>query len=483
MAYTIFILDNHTTQETTISQVLKDKFGYNTIVSDSADYGIRWIKSCSQPQPDLLLIDMLSSGEDIASIVRQIKTCKSQLPIIVMAQYGNEGQITPAIAAGADDFITKPVSLNRLKLTLENAFKIQHMNNEIARQKRKNMGHTHLSDLVGKSEHFQKTIHLCEMISSLDTPVWIHGEQGSGRETFARAIHGSSLRAGKPFIRVDCEHFSDEITENTLFGNAEPNGTLKPQSGKFQQANGGTLYLHEISGLPHYLQQRLIGVMDSREIKPVGSSLSIPVDVRIICSNSRDADDLIAVGEFSNVLFSKMCKNYLPIPSLRERIEDIVPLANYFLNSAATAENKLPPVLSEDAIELLKTYPWAGNVRQLANLLSRVVLLTQLDYVDAATIRLIQQIEPVNYTLPNTLKIPENSDYLDMKGQIKKLRSIEREAIQLALKHSDGCMTRAAKNLGIGRSTLYRKVEEMELSNLYAARKPDYAPDDAGFGW
>ena len=200
MAYTIFILDNHKTQETSLAQILKDKFGYSTIVSDSADYGIRWIKSCSQPQPDLFLIDMISSGEDIANIVRQIKAYKNQLPIIVMTQYGNEGQITPAIAAGADDFITKPVSLNRLKLTLENAFKIQHMNNEIARQKRKNMGHTHLSDLIGESEPFKKTIHLCENITAVDTPVWIHGEQGSGRESFARAIHGGSPRAGNPWL-------------------------------------------------------------------------------------------------------------------------------------------------------------------------------------------------------------------------------------------------------------------------------------------
>lgn len=482
MAYSILVFDDHADQKLPLSRVIREKLGYSTIMADSADYGIRWIRSHSQPQPDLVLIDLQHAGEEVLTIVRQIKACKPQLPVIVMTQYGNEGQATPAIAAGANDFLTKPISMERLKLSLQNALKIQHMSNSIARLERKNTGYVHFSDLIGQSQMFIDAINTAQMAAVSDEPVWIDGEQGSGRESFARAIHGGGKRAGKPFVAVDCEKLTGDMAEIILFGKSETSGITKAKTGKILEANSGTLYLKEISLLPGYLQQRLLDIIKTQQIKPVGAFSPVAVSIRLICSNSQNIDHAVMSGTFSNVLFNKLRLNHVAIPSLRERKEDIVLLAQHFLQLYASYENKFSASLTEDASSLLKEMPWPANARQLGNMISRAVLLCQLDQIDAGTLRLIQQIEPVNYTLPNTLSSNDNALFFDVKGQPKKLKRLEKEAIQLALKHSGGCMTQAARNLGIGRSTLYRKVEEIETTSLYAARKPDYASDDTGFG-
>ena len=249
-----------------------------------------------------------------------------------------------------------------------------------------------------------------------------------------------------------------------MFGKAEIAGKSKAIIGKLQFADKGTVYFDEISRLPAYVQQRLIEVLRDRRVTQMGSYAASSLDIRIICSNNFDIEDCVEKGEFSNVLYDKLNVSHIVLPSLRARRDDVVVLSEHLLKQNAAAENRFPPVLTKDAIQLLEQQPWSGNVRQLYNLLSRVVLLSQLDQVDAATIRLVQQLEPVNYTLAKSWHTNAHA-YFDVKGQIKKLRSIENEVIQLAIESSGGCMTRAAKNLGIGRSTLYRKMDEM----LYSA--------------
>ena len=461
MAYTILIFNDHVNQPNSLSKIIRDKFGYQTVSADTVEYGIRWLISCSQPQPDLILIELLNGSDEVFNIIRQIKAYKPQLPIIIMAQYGNEDHAARAISAGANDFLTKPVSIERLKLSLQNALKIQHMSNTIARLERKNSEQVCFSDLVGESELFKSVVNAAEKAAVSDAPVWINGEQGTGRELMARAIHGSSHRAGKPFITINCDKLNNEQAETMLFGRAEIPGKSKAVTGKLQSAHQGTVYFYEINCMPSHLQQRIIEMIRERKITPLGSHNAIPVDVRIICSNSVNIETAMTKGAFSNVLYEKLHVSDITIPPLRARREDIALLAQYFLNQNAATENKFPAILAPDAIRLLEEHPWPGNARQLCNLLSRVVLLSQLDHVDAATIRLIQQLEPVNYASVNKQMPSGSQAYFDVKGQIKKLRLIEKEVIKLAIEDSGGCMTRAARNLGIGRSTLYRKIDEM----------------------
>jgi len=460
MGYTVLIFDNRAADSQLLAQVLRDKFGYHTITTDTTEYDIQWITSGHQHQPDLILIDIADNGTKIIQIIRQMKTYRPQLPIIIMTQYGSDDFAMSAIAAGANDFITKPVSIERLRLSIQNALKIQNLNNEISRLQRKNTGHLLLSDLIGQAESFKKTIRLAEKSSSSNLPVRIDGEQGTGRESLARAIHGSSSRVGKPFLVFNCQDINHGSAETLLFGKVESSDRFTIKAGMLQAADQGTLYFNEITCLPLPLQQRLLNVINDNEIKPIGAYLPIAVDVRVMCSNSRETGDALFKGLLHNGLHDKLCVMAIPLPSLRSRKEDIAALAQHFLNIYAASENRFPAKLSEDAIESLQNQPWLGNIRQMANLLHRAVLLSQLDQIDAATLRLVQQLEPVHYSV-NKLSPSDTVTIFDRQGQVKKLRSIENEAIILALKYSNGCMTKAARNLGIGRSTLYRKIDEM----------------------
>lgn len=364
------------------------------------------------------------------TIVRRARSCCPQLAIIVMTPYGIDEYAAPAIEAGATDFLSRPTSVERIRLTIRNVLKVQHMSNMVARLERKHAGMVMFSDMVGQCKLFTNALATAKIAADCHVPVWIDGEQGTGREMLARAIHGDGERAGKPFITVDCEQLQGDIAD------------------KLREAGQGTLYLREITRLPASMQQR---VLDSH-------------GVRIICSNGKDAVAMLRQGSFSPELHDKLRKIMIALPSLRDRKQDIAPLAEHFLSLHASLENKFPALLSEDAARLLEEHPWPGNICQLSNLIARSVLLCRQDHLDAATLRLIQQLVPVNYNQNRQFPF-EMPNFFDKKGQIKKLRSIEEDAIRLALKHSGGCMTKAARNLGIGRSTLYRKIDEIEAGS------------------
>ena len=484
MSYTILVYDDHADQSQNLAKVIREKTGCSTIMADTAEYGIRWLKSLSQPQPDMVLIDLQHTGEQAIEIIRQAKAHKPQLPIVVITPYGNESLATPALNAGAIDFLCKPFSMERLKLCVHNALKQQYMSSVIARLERKHSGHVHFSDLIGKDDSFKKALNLAEQAASSRENVWIDGEYGTGRETLARAIHGSGAGAGKPFVVVNCETIAPESAEVLLFGKEQIAGVSRARLGKLEEAQGGTLFLTEITGLSLHLQQRLFDTLRSCELRRNGAHQSMPLNVRIMCSNSKPLEHTLRTGGFNEALLAKLKGIEIQMPPLRDRKSDVVALAEHFLKTQSAKENKFSHGLSADAAALLESHNWAGNLNQLANLMARVALLTHQDQVDAGTIRLVQQLEPVNYPVPAQYTGEATaSNFIDVSGKVKKLRSIEMEAIQLAIRHSGGCMTKAAKTLGIGRSTLYRKVEEMENASSNAARKPDYATDDAGFGW
>lgn len=321
MSYTILMFDDQPIQPHAVSQVVSQRLGYRTIISDTVDYGIGWITSVNQPQPDLIMIDLTNNIEGMMKIIRQAKAFKPQLPIVVVTQYGQEELMIPAIDAGATDFISKPTSMERIRLTIQNVLKIQHMNNSISRLERKYTGAMNFNDLVGQNKVFASAMSMGKMAAGCSFPVWIDGEHGTGREVMARAIHGSSDRAGKPFISINCERLQENGGEALLFGSSDSTKPGSTKLGRLREAGHGTIYLREITNMPMQLQHRILELINHNELQ-----------ARIICSNSKNTDTILQHGHFSQGLYDRLRKIRVPLPPLRERKQDIKVLAENFMS-------------------------------------------------------------------------------------------------------------------------------------------------------
>jgi DNA-binding NtrC family response regulator len=329
---------------------------------------------------------------------------------------------------------------------------MQRMHHYIAWLERKVAGHMDLSDLVGKSPVFRQALTLASEAAASRKPVWIVGEAGTGKEMFARAIHGSSDRAGKPYSTVNCAMTPTHLMESVLFG--QDNGAVDQTHfslSKLREAEQGTLLLEEIHALPPLLQRQLVDVLEK------GALLGNSIDIRLIATTSTTSDSGVPEG-IDPKLHQYLKPLVITLPPLHQRREDTILLAEHFLAMYATSENKYIRGLTERAKQWLIDHTWPGNVHQLGNVLWRAVVLCEGEMLDIVDLQLV-----LKNKIPALMKETSFSGMLDEKGKMKTLRSVQEEAIRFALQHAGGCMTRAARNLGIGRSTLYRKVSQLDL--------------------
>ncbi len=464
---TILIIDDDPSQLRMAEQAISHKLRYRAVTAGGGEDAIRWVLSGKQPCPDLLLLDLAMPGTGGLQVIRAVKAYRPHLPVIVLTQYGDDTQAAQAVQAGANDFLSKPIALERLRLSIHNALKIQRMSSTIARLERHNTGHVTFADIIGESEAIEHALAEAKEACAGAMPVLIQGEHGTGRKLMARAIHGSSgERAGKPFLAADCDSLTDASAEAMLFGQEKSPGKSEFVLGKLREADGGTLLLDNIGALSPILQHRLLEVLGDGVIRPTGASASIPVNIRIAATTAEPLEPLVAQGRFSHLLYQKLKAAAIRMPSLRERRGDIPLLAKHFISLYAAMEHKSLYGLTEQAQEYLVAGLWPGNVRQLSGLLWRAVILCHGDLIDAADMRAIQQLQPLRCSVRFDQSISAASPLLlDTQGRIKKLKLIEEEVIRFALRYSNGCMTRAARSLGIGRSTLYRRLNELGMEN------------------
>ncbi len=461
----ILIVDDESSHLRMTEYTIAQKLGYRTVTASSGEEAIRWVQSGKQPQPDLLLLDFALPGIGGLQVMREVKACRPPLPIIALVPYGDDDHAAQAVQAGAGDVLSKPVALDRLKLSLRNALTIQRMSNAIMRLERKHTGHVCFSDVIGKSDKMKEVLALAEDMAASKLPLWIEGERGTGKEWLARAIHGSGDRAGKPFVTVDCASLPDDAAGAILFGQEKMPGKTHFVLGKLREADGGTLFLKEIGSLKPEWQHRLLEAIDEGTVKPVGRPSPLAVNIRFIAASSQSIKALMAAGTFSHALYRRFGEVSVTVPPLRERKEDIAPLAKHFIATYAASENKNMIGLTEEALQHLAAASWPGNVHQLSHLMWRAMLICNQDLLDAGNLRLVQQWQPVYYKDYGDNVLAAASPLLfDGHGRMKNLKSIEEEVIRLALHHAGGCMTRAARHLGIGRSTLYRRVNDLEIS-------------------
>jgi DNA-binding NtrC family response regulator len=388
--------------------------------------------------------------------------------------------------AGANDFLVKPASPERIAISIRNQLKIGTLSGEVTRLKKKSDNRLTFDELIAQSSEMKQVFRLGQRAAQSNIPILIEGESGAGKELIARAIQGSSERAGKPFVTVNCGAIPENLIESILFGHEKGSftGATDKHLGKFQEADGGTLFLDEIGELRLDMQVKLLRALQEGEVDPVGSKRPVKVDVRIMSATNRDLAALVSEGRFREDLYYRLNVFPIVVPSLRDRREDIPALARHFVARFAAEESKVVLGLTPEAADLLEKFSWPGNVRQLENTVFRAVVLCDgelLDVCDFPQIAAAMGVETKKarasfshassgplpgapYAAPVLLQAsPYSLSGTDASGHMRKLEDVESEVIRMAIARYDGHMSEVARRLGIGRSTLYRKLKELGL--------------------
>lgn len=441
MADRLLILEDTPSQLRSIEASMLYPFSYLSIPEGKEYEGCEAIFPQGKALPALIIADFKHFSPEHMRLLQDIRASKPLVPVIVMVAFGDEETRRSMYKLGVTEVLMKPVELERISYCINSVLKMQRMVTLIARLERQVAGTMKFSDIIGYSAPIRHVISMGEHAAQNRKHVLIEGESGTGKGMMARAIHGN-LSTQLPFVTMDCEHLPEQETEAYVFGTG----------GKLEDAGNGTLFLREVGGLPALLQERMVKVLEEAEAQGGG--------VRVISTSSVPLEPLIRKGLFSHALYRLIRKSYIAMPKLNERREDIPLLAQHFLAMHTARDNKFILRFSEDALRMLANSEWPGNVAQLSNLVYRCSMLCNHDTIDAGTLRLVQQLEPVHYAGQMHLLASDTPSMVDTQGKIKKLRSIEEEAIRFALKHYGGSMTKAAASLGIGRSTLYRRMME-----------------------
>jgi DNA-binding NtrC family response regulator len=441
-------------------RVLADTLRYQIIGVETLDKALEWLKVGRTPFPDIVLLNEVGEGNNLLNGVQSCKKLRPELPLLLFTPYGNETQGMEAIKSGAFDFISKPVTVERLQVAVQNALKMRRMSQYVTWLERKAVGHTSFEDMVGESPLMKEAIAIAARAASSRIPVWIEGETGTGKTLLARAIHGGSERAGKPFVAVNCELLPEHLAPGMLFGQESvmPESNVHFILGKIREADQGTLLLQNPGILPPDMWEHLLSALHKGSLKPQGAAAASPINVRLIC-----ADSMASKVQPRNLAFRQMMGEQgevvdVTLPPLLARSHDIRLLAQHFLLVHATSENKYITSITERALVWLEHCQWPGNVGELANAVWRAVMLCENPVLDVPELRTVQKNRSIYLYSQGS-----DSVLTDDNGRAKSLKSVQQEAIRYALQQENGCMTRAARSLGIGRSTLYRKVQEYDL--------------------
>lgn len=384
--------------------------------------------------------------------------------------------------ACASDFFVKPTSPERIAISINNARSIGALRSEVPQLRKRAEGRTTFADLVGESPAMNLVRRMGERAARSSIPVLITGESGVGKEVIARPVHGSSDRAGRPFVAVNCGAIPEALVESILFGHEKGSftGATDRHAGKFQEATGGTLLLDEVSELPLDIQVKLLRVLQEGEVDPVGARRSVKVDVRIISVANRDLGRAVSDGRFREHLFYRL--NVFPIeaPPLRDRRQDIPALVDSFIRRFSIEEGRVISGASAETMEMLVGHEWPSNIRQLDNAVYRAIVLADSPQLQPYDFPAISGLSPPAAPSPAVERPqvafpgpepageaqPQPVSVLDEDGHLRTLDAIEADLIRLAIERYQGHMSEVARRLGIGRSTLYRKVRENGLGEL-----------------
>lgn len=478
----ILIVEDEITQMALLEGVVT-RAGYVTEKAMTGPTAVSRLLDTAAPPVDVVLLDLVMPGMNGIEVLETIRPTLPALPVVMLTAHSSIKTVVEAMQAGANDFIVKPASAERIRTALEAAMATSSFVGEIAPMTDSIQQHG-FESLVGTSGSMQHATSLAQKAAKTSIPVLIEGESGVGKEVFAQAIHEASDRANKPFVAVNCGAIPENLVESILFGHEKGafTGATEKRQGKFQEAHGGTLFLDEVGELPLDVQVKLLRALQEKEVDPVGGKQSIQVDIRVISATNRNLTERVGEGAFREDLLYRLNVYPILLPPLRERNSDIPALTDHFLSLISEMEDLPLRAISDDALRALEAYHWPGNIRQLQNALFRAVILSETDILTSVDFpHLVDQ----NSHSPNIPAVPalvsnarpgqdngvepshtgvilllENTH-----GHFNSLAEMEKTIIAAALKRYDHKMAEVARRLGIGRSTLYRKVTEYGLDS------------------
>ncbi|MEM7193242.1 MAG: sigma-54 dependent transcriptional regulator [Pseudomonadota bacterium] len=493
----VLVVDDDPTHRRILEETTK-RFGYEVQTAEGGDAALAALNAENAGDIALVLLDLVMPQTDGIAVLSAMRSLPKKPPVIVQTANGSIDAAIGAMRAGAVDFVVKPVSPERLEVSIKNALKIEALAGEINRMKATANGKLGFSDLIAGSAAMSRVIEVGTRAASSNIPVLIEGESGVGKELIARAIQGESARKAKPFITVNCGAIPENLVESILFGHERGSftGATDKRTGKFVEADGGTLFLDEIGELPLDAQVKLLRALQEGEIDPVGGKQSVKVDIRLISATNQDLIKLVKEGRFREDLYYRLNVFPIMVPPLRERLEDVPELVRHFIARFAAEEGKRVDGIDAQADAMLQRYSWPGNIRQLENTVFRAVVLADSPMLTIGEFpQIAAHVEGYAVTVPpapaqidrmphidgpvvlgqsadtpETIHVPTrlNKDAvgipaLSENGDIRSLEAVEADMIRLAFGRYRGRMTEIAKRLGIGRSTLYRKMREIGL--------------------
>ena len=439
----ILVVDDDHVHRTMLRTLLSG-WGYDIIEADDGDTAVEMVRE----RPfDLILMDIRMirvSGLEALGIIRDINP---SIPIILMTAYSSVETAVEGLKKGAYDYLTKPLDFDELRLAMERAMDHTKLREENRLLRASLDTHFDRSNIVGRSSAMEKLLGLVAQVSEADATVLITGESGTGKELIAGAIHFNSPRKERPFIKINCAAITEGLLEAELFGHEKGSftGADRRKEGKFRQADGGSLFLDEVSEMSQAMQVKLLRVLQEREITRVGGDEVITVDVRVIAATNKNLLEAVTAGHFREDLFYRLNVITLQVPPLRERQEDIALLALHFLTVFAEKNNKVIKGFTPRAMDRLLKYEWPGNIRELMNVIERSVVLSRSEYLDEDALSLTERHEATSN---------------DVTAGTLPLEEVEKATIIKTLKATGGNKSETARRLGITRRTLHQKLRK-----------------------
>jgi DNA-binding NtrC family response regulator len=456
MSQSILIVEDEKVLRESLAGLLEQE-GYEVLQAENGRHAYDII--LGRPV-DVVLSDVRMPEMDGAALLARLRQAVPETPVIMVTAYGTVESAVAAMHAGAWDYLLKPVRIEDLLLKIQRALEFRDVSRDRRTMTEQLAASGGLHNIVSEAPNMLKLFEQVQKLSQVKSNVLIVGESGTGKELFARAIHYSGISRSRPFVAVNCGAIPESLLESELFGHRKGSftGAIRDRVGYFEAANGGTLFLDEISSLPKSMQSSLLRVLEERTVVPVGDTRPRPVDARVVAASNRDLDRMVATGEFREDLLFRLNVVKLTLPPLRQRRSDIPLLVHHFLAKYSTEMNRQISGITNGAMRALLSHEWRGNVRELENVIERAVI-----FADGRDIRCED--------------LPFGALAGDEQGEDLKesLRQFERQQIIHCLRRNGYDKAASARQLGIGISSLYRKLEELDIP-----KSPEVAGAEAG---
>ena len=454
--HSILVVDDEPNYLVVLSELLRDE-GFEVFTAPGGKEGMEAIQKVDL---DLVITDMQMPGMNGLQFLQKIKEINNDLPVIMITAFAEVDKAVAAMQSGAYNYLAKPFSNDELLVNINKAVHHYSLIRENSRLRQEMMTRTGFGGMVGKNKKMRHVYELIEKVAPTPSTVLIAGESGTGKELVAKAIHFHSPRADKPFVAVNCAALAENLLESELFGHEKGafTGAVSMRKGRFEQADGGTLFLDEVGEIPLALQAKLLRAIQEKSFERVGGNKNLSVDVRIVSATNRDLKEEVSRGKFREDLYYRLNVIHLGLPALRERLDDIPLLVEYFVRSFADSLGKPDLTISSDAMRLLVTLPWEGNVRELENTIERAAILCDDNVINA------DDVQPES--LGNNRQQAWSRD-LDLEHLVPKnaglndvLYAIEDKMLHQALEEMGYVQARAAEKLGITKSLLQYKMKK-----------------------